>query len=216
MRKQNQIKVNHKRAERKAERIISRAVRAFIKSHPNPNPEIMLRAYSRLYFTLGLANAQLYWTIYVAKVVEEEEIPPTINLLLAQFIANEVTSVAYEVAANATKDFDKSGLDVNEYLKTEQLKSKIKTISRTETTRALNKSALLAMQSSGLPWKKAWVSIKDERTRNAHYVMNPKQFIPLEALFRVGNDLMEHPSDTNFGAALSNIINCRCGLHFKL
>ena len=216
MRKEKQIRINHKKAENKARRIISRALRAFVRSHPDPNPQIIVNAYNRLYSSLGLANAKMYWVMYASEFMQEEEMPPIVSLLLAQFISEEVNSVAYSVASNATKDFEESELSSTDYLKTSQFNSKVNTITRTEVTRALNKSALLAMEASGLPWKKAWVAIKDERTRNAHYEMNPKQFVPLEALFKVGNDLMDYPTDTSFGASIHNVINCRCGLTFKL
>lgn len=89
------------------------------------------------------------------------------------------------------------------------------TISRTETTNAMNKAQILALRSSGDKWIKAWYAIKDDRTRDAHLFTSPKEFIPIEQPFLVGGEYLGYPGDITLGATAKNLINCRCSMIFK-
>lgn len=90
------------------------------------------------------------------------------------------------------------------------------TISRTETTNSISKAQLLALESSGLNYEKAWTAIRDDRTRDAHYATDPKLFIPLKDNFIIGGYQMSYPGDSTNGSPIQGWINCRCRLTFRL
>lgn len=56
---------------------------------------------------------------------------------------------------------------------------------------------------------KRWVSVLDERTRPEHVEADGQEVIANDP-FLVGSDKLMTPGDSSLGAALSNIINCRC------
>lgn len=94
-------------------------------------------------------------------------------------------------------------------------------ITRTETVRASNQSALDAANMSKIKLQKKWISAQDKRTRriprdatdhlNLHGIV-----IPLDEFFseytNEGIQLMIAPGDPNAGAA--SVCNCRCTLSF--
>src|SRR5690606_27177495 len=90
------------------------------------------------------------------------------------------------------------------------------TIARTEVTNAISKSHILALESSGLNWIKAWVAIRDERTREDHWNTSPTLWIPIKENFIIGGFPMSYPGDSTHGAPIKEVINCRCYLKFKL
>lgn len=90
------------------------------------------------------------------------------------------------------------------------------TIARTEATNAMSKSQILALESSGLNWEKAWVKIVDDVTRESHLVMSATNWIGIKDYFIVGGYQMSFPGDSTMGAPLNEICNCRCRLAFRL
>ena len=107
--------------------------------------------------------------------------------------------------------------EIRKALEKEARKQKIRanTIARTETTNAMNKSQVLALHSSGKEWEKSWDAVRDERTRDAHFIMEPTVWIDLNDNFNVGGELLGYPGDITLGASAGNVINCRCSLNFK-
>lgn len=89
------------------------------------------------------------------------------------------------------------------------------TIARTEATTAINKSWMLALQSSGKRWEKSWHAIRDDRTRDAHWETDPQFWIPVDASFDIRGFSMGYPGDNTQGAPLNLLINCRCHLKFR-
>jgi hypothetical protein len=87
-------------------------------------------------------------------------------------------------------------------------------IARTETTHANSKSTKVL--SNGIPFKqnKIWIPRLDGRERPEHGAMMGKPAIPKNELFLVGGEYMEYPADPNHGAGASNIVNCRCSVHY--
>lgn len=90
------------------------------------------------------------------------------------------------------------------------------TIARTEATNAISKSQILALESSGLQWEKAWNAIRDDRTRFDHFATDPSLWIPIKDNFIIGGFPMGYPGDSTQSAPLKEIINCRCRLAFRL
>ena len=90
------------------------------------------------------------------------------------------------------------------------------TIARTEATNAMSKSHILALESSGLDWQKSWNAIRDDRTRDAHWVVSPTNWIGIKDNFIIGGFQMGYPGDLTQGSELKNVVNCRCYLRFRL
>lgn len=95
------------------------------------------------------------------------------------------------------------------------LELRANTIARTETTNAMSKAQIFALESSGLNWQKAWKAIRDDRTRDSHIITDPKLFIPLKDNFIIQGQQLAYPGDSTQGATPNNTINCRCRLAFK-
>lgn len=56
---------------------------------------------------------------------------------------------------------------------------------------------------------KEWVTVGDERVREAH-VFADSQTQDLNTAFDVGGERLRWPGDTSLGASVGNVINCRC------
>lgn len=108
--------------------------------------------------------------------------------------------------------------EVAEYIRADNRARELRanTIARTEATTAMSKSQILALESSKLNWEKAWVAIRDERTRQDHWNTNPSLWIPIKDNFIIGGYPMAYPGDSNQGAPVGEIINCRCMLKYRL
>ncbi len=85
-----------------------------------------------------------------------------------------------------------------------------------ETAKATEAEVLAGRQPSvlrGSPLvagvNKEWVTVGDERVRNAH-VRADSQVRDLSKPFSVDGQLLRWPGDTSLGASASNVINCRC------
>lgn len=87
-------------------------------------------------------------------------------------------------------------------------------ISRTETTHANSKSTKILSDKIPFNQNKIWIPRLDGRERPEHGAMMGKPAIPKNELFLVGGQYMEYPADPNHGASASNIVNCRCSVHF--
>jgi len=84
-------------------------------------------------------------------------------------------------------------------------------IARTETIAASNKADLLAIRQAGIEEKvvKSWLTAGDENVRPSH-VKAGQQYadgIPIEEMFRVGDDEMDAPGN---GGDPSENVGCRC------
>ncbi len=60
-----------------------------------------------------------------------------------------------------------------------------------------------------VPVTKEWVTVGDERVREAH-VFADSQDRSLNQAFDVGGEQLRWPGDTSLGASAGNVINCRC------
>ncbi len=104
---------------------------------------------------------------------------------------------------------------ITQLIRSVDLELRANTIARTETTNAMSKAQIFALESSGLNWEKAWKAMRDDRTRDSHFMTDPKFFIPLKDNFIVQGQQLAYPGDSTQGATANNTINCRCRLAFK-
>jgi len=82
-------------------------------------------------------------------------------------------------------------------------------IARTEGNALANRGKSLAVQASGIITTKEWITMRDDRVRDAHIVMDGNE-VPETANFSVSGYNMYLPGDSSQGAPLSLIANCRC------
>lgn len=94
-----------------------------------------------------------------------------------------------------------------------QLTSRAPRIALTETqemaerSKATEADVLSGQQQQEV--QKTWVTVGDARVRDDHQRANGQKKI-LSLPYNVGSDLLMYPGDASLGAALSNVINCRC------
>jgi hypothetical protein len=221
----------HKYLERRATNIIYRGLEDFVMAYPNSDGEVIVSAYQKAYRLIMEQEASATWNEYVSPILNVEmKSVSTINTVIwrrtiERFFSSIVRAVAESVSNSTTKLLQ--ALDIssntpqnerNELLLQflESQKGRAINLGRTATTHGMARGALMAMASSNLPWKKSWVSFEDDKTRNSHRNMNPSEFINLDQNFTVGGQAMLFPADASQGASLDNIVNCRCGLAFKI
>lgn len=82
-------------------------------------------------------------------------------------------------------------------------------IARTETTTSANYVAIEAGREAKYQTQKEWLSVRDNRTRDAHLIANG-DVAGMDDLFIVNGEQMLFPGDPNGSA--SNNCNCRCSL----
>lgn len=78
-------------------------------------------------------------------------------------------------------------------------------------------AALQDIVNPGLPSNtvtKTWVTVLDERTRQAHVIADG-QMVVTDKPFNVDGELLLFPGDSSLGASAGNIINCRCSVHYS-
>lgn len=103
-------------------------------------------------------------------------------------------------------------------------KRRANVIARTETHGASNYGAWVAAVESGLPYRKVWVSVQDDRTRDGaegdefdHVAMNgvaQDLKVPFSVPGRNGPTQAMFPGDPD--SAPGSCINCRCALTYEL
>lgn len=102
------------------------------------------------------------------------------------------------------------------------LESRVKTITTFETQSIAEAAKLTEAQvlvgqapsvTGGSPQVvliiKEWVTVGDERVREAHMLAD-SQTRTINESFSVGGEALRWPGDTSQGASLGNVINCRC------
>lgn len=80
-------------------------------------------------------------------------------------------------------------------------------IAQNEANTAYNYYDYVNAKADGKEYK-TWVTEGDERVREAHVEVDMVR-IPIDDMFRVGNDEMRYPHDFMYGSA-ENLVNCRC------
>lgn len=95
----------------------------------------------------------------------------------------------------------------------EASKKRATVIARTETHNAAQYGQQAASQSTGLEFRKFWISSDDERVREDHTqaeLYSRSVIIKNEEPFNVGGEALMYPGDSTGSA--EQVINCRCGV----
>ena len=143
-----------------------------------------------------------------------------LNTYITQRV-REVMGTSIKKVTEAIERFRNDGLtndEIAQRIKADQRARELRanTISRTEATTAMSKAQILALESSKLNWEKSWNAIRDDRTRQDHFNTDPTYWIPIKDNFIIGGWPMAYPGDSTQSAPVSEIINCRCYLKFRL
>lgn len=85
-------------------------------------------------------------------------------------------------------------------------------IAQNEANTVMNSVDFKTAKAQGKKYKR-WVAIEDERTREAHTIVDTTR-IPIDEMFLVGNDSMRFPHDYINGSP-ENLINCRCSCIYE-
>lgn len=221
----------HKYLERRASNIIFRGLEEFVMSYPQSDEEVIISSYRKAYRLIMEREADATWNKYVTPILgvrmkNISDINRTVwNRTISRFFTTYINPIAQSVAKTTIKLLQSLGIGSDTPENERKLilakfldsqKGRAINLGRTATTHGMARGALMAMNSSNLPWQKSWVSMRDEETRNSHRAMNPREFIELDRNFVVGGQQMMFPADGSQGASLDNIVNCRCGLDFKI
>ena len=84
----------------------------------------------------------------------------------------------------------------------------------TSVTQTVAENTRLEVRKNDSHYKE-WVSISDEKTREAHISANG-QTVGIDENFIVGGEVLRFPGDMTQGASLANTINCRCTVIYTL
>ena len=85
-------------------------------------------------------------------------------------------------------------------------------IAQNESNTVYNSIDFKTAKAQGKKYK-TWLAIEDERTREAHAIVDTTR-IPIDEMFSVGNDHMLFPHDFINGSP-ENLINCRCSCLYE-
>lgn len=148
--------------------------------------------------------------------------------LIAEYFGTDILNVS-EGITQTTKDlisevFNNAyrvGLSINEIVEklkdTELSRIRARTIARTETTTAANKSGFFVAQETGLLLNKTWLATKDKRTRDDHkaHIGVDGHTVGRDDYFIVGGYEMLHPGDRGGHDGKPRVdpketVNCRC------
>jgi uncharacterized protein with gpF-like domain len=90
--------------------------------------------------------------------------------------------------------------------------SRAQTIARTEVHGAAMFTAQVSAESTGIDFRREWVSSDSERSREAH--QNVDGPVSMSEPFIVGGEALMYPGDPN--GSPGNVINCRCVVTFTV
>jgi hypothetical protein len=85
--------------------------------------------------------------------------------------------------------------------------SRSKAIARTEVAKASSWSQQRAAKSTGKVLEKEWVSQRDDRVREAHFILD-NQRVPADSFYLYNGIKLDFPADPKAPASL--VVNCRC------
>jgi hypothetical protein len=233
----------HSQFEKVGARIFNNALKEQIKGYPNFNPDIMAKAYRKFYLYVFNLEATHFWNTYLSKTFgykikdatdelasmvtpeARSEKKPFWKTLMEMYLSlyfawriGEVNNTTLKQIAELQIDFNLPQSQIKRILANhaENQRLRANTISRTETTNAINKTQHLIISSTGADYEKAWVAIRDDATRDAHFDTDPNEFIDYERSFIVGGEQLNYPGDLTLGASAWNVINCRCAVEYRL
>jgi len=112
-----------------------------------------------------------------------------------------------EMAKRARGDFRDKTMNRPDSIaldQTETVAEKAKELDANETV-AIVAGAAVVISSM----KKIWITVGDDKVRNAHQEAEG-QTVPATEAFLVGGEQLMQPKDTSLGASAGNVIHCRC------
>lgn len=201
--------------------------------------------YERMYLDIMITEGTLIWNSEVSPITgtkvkdifdtvaedlapnDTAEMVPFWTTLMKGFLNTYIAKRIVEVGNTTIRKFNESverfrndGMtdkEIARVIKADRRARELRanTIARTEGTTAMNKAWVLALQSSKMKWEKSWNAIKDDRTRDAHFLTSPKEWIDISDNFIIGGFPMAYPGDSTQGSPVGQIINCRCMLRFR-
>jgi hypothetical protein len=191
-----------------------------------------LKAFYRLYITIGLSEAQLRHNELVKQKRDNEQVLYDWGTFLRRHVETITATKVTNIAENTRKEikdiiqagldrgdgYDKIARDLRKAATDEGLKGRINPkarallIARTEGGSAANLGALTAAKSSGLLMTKQWLHGYNAKRKNrvVHIALGKEAPIPLDQDFVVNGEFMAYPGDPRGGAI--NVCNCKCSL----
>jgi hypothetical protein len=114
--------------------------------------------------------------------------------------------------------------DIDKLYDTQFIPTRSARIAGTEVAQVSNASSVSGAAATGKDLLKYWITERDDRVRGNPYGQYPdsnfdhwhadKQSVPLDDPFLVSGEQLRFPGDTQLGASLGNVINCRCFLAY--
>ena len=104
------------------------------------------------------------------------------------------------------KFFDDLANRINKTLGGQSLR-RAKVIARTESLKATSWARERAAKATGKTLEKEWVSMRDDRVREAHIILD-NQRVPMDSFYMYNGHKLDFPGDPKAPADL--VINCRC------
>ena len=217
--------LRHNRNEARASSLIFSAIRAEILSYPSINPSALQRALESFYFIILSSEYETVWDLYLEPILgrqANEEEKAMWAMIIRNYLLGYSANRIAEIATSITSLMNKPEILAQEERKArvrlalDEMLPKANSYARTDTTRAMMLVKLAVLSTSPFPWEKKWVANRDERTREAHRIAGEGKFISVSDFFLVGGETLLFPADDQNGATLGNVINCRCGLDFRI
>jgi hypothetical protein len=217
--------LRHNRNEARVSSLIFSRIREQIIAYPNVNPSSLQRALESLYFLILASEYETVWELYLEpilgrKATEDEKATwaMIIRNYLLGYSANRVAEIVISITSAMNKPEVLAQQERTERIKLalDEVKPRVNSYARTDTTRAMMLVKLAVLSSSPFPWEKKWIANRDERTRDAHKIAGEGGFIFVSDFFLVGGETLLFPADDQNGASFGNVINCRCGLDFRI
>lgn len=217
--------LRHSRNEARASSLIFSAIRAEISAYPSINPSTLQRALESFYFLILSSEYETVWELYLEPLLgrqanEEEKamLAMIIRNYLLGYSANRIAEIITSITSAMNKPEVLATEEQNERIRLalDEMRPKSNAYARTDTTRAMMLVKLAVLSTSQFPWEKKWIANRDERTREAHRIAGEGKFIKVSDFFIVSGETLLFPADDQNGASLGNVINCRCGLDFRI
>lgn len=207
---------------------------------PDPNPQPLIEAYRRLYFTAALESARRDYKQAksragdgIDKDLQDEMFTDAMTIAINDYLATEV-GLTITALGDTTKARLKRLLErlVPEIIDSgvgggaaqTALRDAVKSawhrdryfrterIVRTEVNRATNWGSLKGVQSTGVAHYKVWLSAFTQNSRTEH-TMEDGQKVDSEENFLIDGEDLQYPGDP--AGSPGNTINCLCSMTYE-
>ena len=189
-------------------------------------PDELLKAMIQVYSVVGsdfarstikrvnerkAVKVELDWWLEYFKVYAKSKAAQKITWITGttERIFKTTVNKIVEAAGESGQSVQNMARDIQKQLNFSN-KARATRIARTEVIGESNAGSLEGAKQAGIPLRKVWVPIVDEKSRPEHADMAGSDPIALDADFVVMGESISRPGE---GSA-ENVINCRCGLDF--